>query len=163
MYVSGDTVDFQFGADPKADREADRGRGRRLPHLDRQLPGPAHGRVVSQGVGREAAADVHLRRGAAVRDGLRGRDRRRPDRGAIRGPTSSGYVVEAAIPWASLGFVPQPGVLYRGDVGVTHGTATGDRTRLRTYWSNQETGLVDDAVFELKMTPKNWGQIVFKP
>lgn len=78
-------------------------------------------------------------------------------------PDKSGYVVETAIPWASLGFVPRPEVLYRGDVGVTHGTATGDRTRLRTYWSNQETGLVDDAVFELKVTPKNWGQIVFKP
>lgn len=78
-------------------------------------------------------------------------------------PDKTGYTVEAAIPWSALGFTPEPGTQYHGDVGVTHGTTTGDRTRLRTYWSNQETGLVDDAVFELKMTPKNWGQIVFAP
>jgi hypothetical protein len=29
--------------------------------------------------------------------------------------------------------------------------------------NHQKTGLVDDAVFELKVTPKNWSQIVFEP
>ena len=53
---------------------------------------------------------------------------------------------------------PAAGVKLRGDVGVTHGDPAGTRTRLRTYWSNQQTGLVDDAVYELKMTPKNWGE-----
>ena len=33
---------------------------------------------------------------------------------------------------------------------------------LRTHWANQDTGLVSDEVFELKMTPANWGEIVFK-
>jgi hypothetical protein len=67
------------------------------------------------------------------------------------------------VPWPALGFAPQADAGYRGDVGVTHGTPDGDRTRLRTYWSNQESGLVDDAVFELQMVPRNWGKFVFKP
>jgi len=43
----------------------------------------------------------------------------------------------------------------------THGDPSGTRTRLRSYWSNQHTGIVDDAVFELMMEPKNWGTIQF--
>ena len=38
----------------------------------------------------------------------------------------------------------------------------GQRTRLRQYWSNQHTGLVDDVVFELMMEPKNWGEVIFQ-
>jgi hypothetical protein len=162
LYVSGDTVDFQFGSDPKADKkrtEAVAGDfrisignclGQPTAVLYRKVSAEKKPRAFNSGVVpryvmdyvavlADARIDVHVR------------------------PDKSGYVVEAAIPWSALGFIPQPGTLYRGDVGVTHGTATGDRTRLRTYWSNQETGLVDDAVFELKMTPRNWGQIVFKP
>jgi len=26
-------------------------------------------------------------------------------------------------------------------------------------WNSQHTGIVDDAVFELKMEPRNWGEI----
>ncbi len=48
-----------------------------------------------------------------------------------------------------------------GDFGVTHGDAAGQRTRLRTYWSNQHTGIVDDAVAELKMEPQMWGTLQF--
>jgi len=44
---------------------------------------------------------------------------------------------------------------------VTHGDQAGQRTRLRTYWNNQQTGIVDDAVFELQMEPKRWGEIKF--
>jgi L-fucose isomerase-like protein len=37
----------------------------------------------------------------------------------------------------------------------------GKDTVLRTYWSNQETGIVADEVFELKMSPNNWGVLTF--
>ena len=73
-----------------------------------------------------------------------------------------GYVVEASLPLAALGFTPREGLTLHGDFGVTHGDAAG-RTRLRTYWSNQHTGIVDDAVFELQVEPKNWGELEFKP
>ncbi len=162
MYVSGDTVDFQFGADPKANAkrtEAVAGDfrlsignclGQPTAVLYRKVSAEKQPRTFTSGVVPQYVMDY-----VAVLPEARIVVHRRPDQ--------SGYVVEAAIPWTSLGFVPRPDVSYRGDVGVTHGTATGDRTRLRTYWSNQETGLVDDAVFELQMTPKNWGQIKFAP
>jgi len=47
-------------------------------------------------------------------------------------------------------------------MGATYGDPAGTRTRLRNYWSNQETGIVDDAVYELMMKPKNWGEIVLE-
>jgi hypothetical protein len=72
------------------------------------------------------------------------------------------YVVEAAIPLADLGLKPAPGLTLRGDFGVTHGDKSGTDTVLRTYWSNQATGIVNDEVFELKMEPKNWGELTFQ-
>ena len=72
------------------------------------------------------------------------------------------YVVEAAIPFAALGLTPAKGLTLRGDMGVTFGDPAGQRTRLRSYWSNQHTGLVDDAVFELKMEPQHWGDMTFQ-
>ncbi len=72
------------------------------------------------------------------------------------------YIVEAAIPLADLDFHPEAGKSYQGDFGVTHGDPAGQRTRIRTYWNNQHTGIVDDAVFELQMEPKNWGVITFE-
>ena len=71
-------------------------------------------------------------------------------------------MVEAAVPLDALDFKPAAGAAYRGDLGVTHGDPAGRRTRLRTYWSNQHTGIVDDAVFELKMEPKHWGEVRFE-
>jgi outer membrane protein assembly factor BamB len=162
MYVSGDTVDFQFATDAKANAKRTEGVagdfrisiGNCLGHptavLYRKVSAEKKPRTFSSGVVQQYVMDY-----VAALTKARIVVQRRPDK--------SGYVVEAAIPWTSLGFVPQPDVFYRGDVGVTHGAVTGDRTRLRTYWSNQETGLVDDAVFELQMTPKNWGQIKFSP
>jgi len=38
-----------------------------------------------------------------------------------------------------------------GFAGALSAAKLPTRTRLRTHWNNQETGLVDDAVFELKM------------
>jgi hypothetical protein len=71
-------------------------------------------------------------------------------------------VVEAALPLEALGLKVTDGLALRGDFGVTHGDKTGTDTALRTHWNNQQTGLVNDEVFELKMDPKNWGEITFK-
>ncbi len=72
------------------------------------------------------------------------------------------YVMEATLPLSALGFTPTSGMVIRGDVGVTHGNKDGKRTVLRTHWSNQNTGLVSDEVFELQMFPATWGEIQFK-
>ena len=161
MYVSGDTVDFQFGSDPKADpkrSEAVAGDfrlsignflGRPTAVLYRKVSAEKRPKTFTSGVIAQYVMDyVEVVRDAKIAVKIR--------------PDGKGYVVEAAVPLTALAFTPQPDVIYRGDVGATHGSAEGDRTRLRTYWSNQETGLVDDAVFELQVVPKNWGQMVFK-
>ena len=73
------------------------------------------------------------------------------------------YIVEAAIPLGALGLKVSPGLEITGDFGVTHGNKAGNDTALRTYWSNRNTGLVSDEVFELQMAPAMWGKLVFKP
>lgn len=72
------------------------------------------------------------------------------------------YVVEAALPLAALGLKPEAGRVLRGDFGATHGDNQKADTVLRTYWSNQSTGLVSDEVLELVMEPQSWGEIQFK-
>ena len=74
-------------------------------------------------------------------------------------PVGKRYVVEAALPWSALGFSPAGGEVLRGDFGATHGDRSGTDTVLRTHWSNQNTGLVSDEVYELAMTPAAWGDL----
>lgn len=78
------------------------------------------------------------------------------------GKDKKGYTVEAAIPLKVLGFVSKDGLTLHGDLGATHGNKDGNDTALRTYWNNQSTGIVSDEVFELKMEPRNWGELVFQ-
>jgi hypothetical protein len=59
----------------------------------------------------------------------------------------------------ALGIAPKGGTTLRADFGATFGSKAGNDTALRTYWSNQATGLVSDEVFELKMEPANWGTL----
>ena len=72
------------------------------------------------------------------------------------------YVVEAAVPLARLHVKPAPGVTLLGDFGVTLGGPVGDKTMLRSYWSNQATGIIADEVWELKLSPNNWGKLKFE-
>jgi hypothetical protein len=161
MYLSGDTVDFQFGADPKANPkrgEAVAGdfrisignfRGTPTAVLFRRISEVKKPKAFTSGVVAHYEMQfVDILPAARLHAGAR--------------KTGKSYVVEAEIPWDALGFHPTPNAKYRGDFGVTHGGPGGSRTRLRTYWNNQETGLVDDAVFELQMVPRNWGEIVFR-
>jgi hypothetical protein len=160
MYVSGDTVDFQLGTDPNADpnrAEAVAGdlrlsignfEGTPTAVLYRKVSETKKPKTFSSGVVHSYVMDyVDVVHDAKI---------------TVK-PRGDGYVVEAAIPLAALGFRPSDGLLLRGDFGATHGGPDGLSTRLRTYWNNQHTGLVDDAVFELMMEPKNWGELQFVP
>jgi len=161
MYLNGDTVDFQFGSDLAADakrREAVAGdfrvsigsfQGQPTAVLYRKVSTVKKPRIFSSGVINRYEMDYV--------DTL-------PEAHIVvtPRPDKKGYTVEASIPWKALGFTPQAGATYRGDFGVTYGNESGTRTRLRSYWNNQETGLVDDAVFEVMMAPANWGNIVFQ-
>jgi len=154
MYIGGDTVDFQLGTDPQPDKnrgEAGRGdlrlsignlQGKPTAVIYRKVATTRKPMVFSSGVVKSYAMDyVDVVADVKI---------------TVKLNPGRGYVVEAAIPVAALGITPAVGLTLRGDFGVTHGDPAGTRTRLRSYWSNQHTGLVDDAVFELQMEPRYW-------
>lgn len=158
LYLGGDTVDFQMGSDPSADpqrEEAVEGdlrvsvgnyQGSPTVVVYRPVSLEKAPKTFSSGVVKSYVVDyVQVLTDAVVK---------------VR-THRDGYVVEAAIPLARLGLKAGAQAL-RGDFGVTYGDTAGKRTRLRNYWSNQQTGLVDDAVFELKLQPGNWGGLDFR-
>jgi len=162
MYTCGDTVDFQIALAPNANRTR----------------------------GDVAAGDVRLSIGnlqgtatavlfRPVAPDRKGENSRSFSSGVVEGyvvdsvevlkdakievrKRNDGYLVEAAIPLASLGLKLTPGFATTGDFGTTHGDLEGKQTTLRTFWSNQSTGIVDDDVFELKLQPGNWGELRFE-
>ena len=160
MYLGGDTVDFQLATDPQGNAlrdQAARGdlrlsignfKGVPTAVLYRPLSSTAHPRTFSSGVVKEYRVEsVTVLTNAVLKVT----------------PRAQGYVLEAAIPLAALEWAPVAGQVWRGDFGVTYGDPAGQRTRLRNHWSNQHTGIVDDAVFELKLEPRNWGELSLKP
>lgn len=75
---------------------------------------------------------------------------------------SGGYTVRASLPFKDLGLVPAAGSVFRADFGVTFGDAAGTDTNLRSCWSNQSTGLVDDLPGEMMLRPNLWGRLEFR-
>ena len=158
MYARGDTMDFQLGTDPEADEnraEAAMGdlrlsigdfRGKPTAVLYRKIAEQKNPRTFSSGVVSNYVMDSVVELQDAKIEVKKG------DRWCV---------VEIAVPLSTLGLKPFAGMKLFGDFGATHGTPAGDDTLLRTHWNNQATGLVNDEVFELKMEPKNWGQILF--
>jgi len=158
LYARGDTVDLQLGTDPKAPndrKEAVLGdlrvsigpfQGKPTVVVYRKAAAEKHPKVFNSGVvkGYEMESVIVLA-DAKVEVKVDAVNRR--------------YVVEAALPMAALGLVPKAGTPLRADFGVTFGSKAGNDTALRSYWSNQATGLVSDEVFELKMEPQNWGTL----
>jgi outer membrane protein assembly factor BamB len=160
MYVAGDTVDFQLGVDTAADKKRDEAahgdlrlsignfQGHPTAVIYRRLSEAKRPKDFSSGVIKTYRMEyVDIVPQAKIKVSVRPQD---------------GYLVEAAIPLAVLGLAPHAGLVLPADFGVTYGGPDGGRTRLRAYWNNQHTGIVDDAVFELKMEPRNWGLLEFK-
>lgn len=77
-------------------------------------------------------------------------------------PIQGGYFVEAAIPWKDLGIAPQSGLQLKADVGALFADAGGTTTVSRQYWSNRQTGLVNDVPGEADLTPQLWGTFVLE-
>lgn len=161
LYARGDTVDLQLGVDPKAPKnrkDAVLGdlrlsigsfEGKTTAVLYRKVANEKNVKFFSSGVVKGYQMDSVLVLKDIPIDVKVDRAKQK-------------YVVEAAIPFAALGFTPAEGMNLRADFGVTHGNKEGRRTVLRTHWSNQNTGLVSDEVFELQMTPAAWGELELK-
>ena len=159
LYLGGDTVDFQLGTDPAADKD----RGEAVLG-DLRLSIGNFQDTPQAVIYRRVAVDKHPRTfsSGVVKQYVMESVATAPDIKIEVHKSDKQYVIEAAVPLKRLGLKPAPGLLLRGDFGATHGDPAGARTRLRTYWTNQHTGIVDDAVFELQMEPKNWGQLLIQ-
>ena len=72
-------------------------------------------------------------------------------------PENGRYRLEATIPLAELGWKPRAGSALKADVGVLYGDDGGSQTLLRSYWSNQQTNLVNDVPGEIMLMPNLWG------
>ncbi|MCY3021892.1 MAG: PQQ-binding-like beta-propeller repeat protein [Planctomycetota bacterium] len=161
MYARGDTVDLQLGTDPKAAKD------RKDPMLgDLRLSiGPFQGKPTAV-VYRKVAAEKNPKSfsSGVIKDYQMDSVIVLKDAkiDVKTDAVNKRYVVEAALPFAALRLTPSEGLVLRADVGATHGDKAGRDTVLRTHWSNQNTGLVSDEVFELQMTPANWGELQLK-
>jgi len=154
LFVTGDSVDLQLGTNP--DAAADR-------------TGPVEGDLrllVSVRNGEpvavlyrwkvEGATDPHIFRSPwrhATVDDVRVLD----DARIHIARHGNRYIVEAAVPLATLGFAPQPGRDYRLDLGVIYSNAEGNDRIARMYWANPATGLTADIPGEIMATPNLWG------
>lgn len=160
LFATGDTVDFQFAADPKADAK----RREPAPGDKRLLIAPRDGKPIAvlyehrKPGGKNPVEFTSPWRGAKVDDV------RQIEGAKINVKTEgTGYTVQASLPLADLGLTLAPGGKLRADFGVTFGDAAGTDTNLRSYWSNQSTGLVDDIPGEIMLSPSLWGQVTVNP
>lgn len=75
--------------------------------------------------------------------------------------SDKGYIVEAAIPLSAIGLKPEPGLEIRGDAGIITSDTAGIINTARIYWSNKNTGLVNDVWGEAILKPNEWGKMQF--
>ena len=160
MYAHGDTVDVQLGTDAKAE-----------PNRGEAVLGDLR-LSIGQFAGKDTAVIYRLkaktRNPKEFKSGVVASYRmdsvlevKDAKISVTRKQDGKGYVVEASIPLQALELKASAGLSIRGDMGVTHGDKAAQDTVLRTYWSNQVTGIVNDEVFELQMEPRNWGEMKF--
>jgi hypothetical protein len=160
LFKTGDCVDFEFSTDPKAkpDRNAPVLGDKRLliaPHGDGSIamlytfhqPGGTTKPVVfTSPAGTESVDSVTELTSAKI---------------AVQ-KTDISYTVTVDVPLADLGLPPAATAAdLLGDFGVIYGDEAGTVDDLRSYWSNQATGLVNDLPGEVRVNPKLWGTIHF--
>jgi len=159
LYASGDTVDFQVATDAKADPGRDKAvRGDLRISIGNFNGTPtavlyeeaAKKKKLSRSFSSGVEQDFMVRRVEELTDVL--------IEVTLR---EDGYTVEVAIPLKTLDMEIKPGMDVAADLGATFGDQSGSDTAKRLYWSNRNTGIVNDEVFELRLEPRNWGKFVF--
>lgn len=158
LFATGDSVDFQIGTDPQASPK------RRSPAEGdkRLLIAPFEGQPIAvlyehrKPDGKNPIEFTSPWRGETV-DNVQ----RLPAVKIKVGTSSGGYEVNASVPLSDLGLDVATETTYRVDFGATYGDAGGTDTNLRSYWSNQSTGLVDDIPGEIMLSPNLWGELQF--
>ena len=157
LFATGDSVDLQIGLDLTAD-PARRGP---VPGDKRLLIAPYEGDPIAvlyehrKENGEKNPVEFTSPWRAETVDHVRKIERAKIETKVEGG----GYQITASIPLADMGFSPKSGQNYRADFGITYGNAKGTDTNLRSYWSNQSTGLVDDIPGEIMLSPNLWGEL----
>ena len=67
---------------------------------------------------------------------------------------------ELSVPLSLLELEPSADQSIKGDIGILRGN--GFQTMQRIYWYNKATGLTSDLASEAELTPKLWGEFIFK-
>ena len=154
LFKGGDACDVMLGTDPKADPKRTRpaaGDVRLLFAVMDDKPvcvlyAPVAGkaekkpRTFSSPTGNEEFERVVVLEDARV----------------VVARQEGGYLLEAGVPLAAIGLVPQPGTLLRGDLGVLFSDPGGSRTVLRAYYANRQTAIVNDIPSEARLEPQHW-------
>ncbi|MBI5834249.1 MAG: hypothetical protein HZB16_18290 [Armatimonadetes bacterium] len=160
LFKTGDSVDLQLGLDDKAP-------------ADRTGPVPGDLRLLIAPMGEETVTVLYRHRLAkpvaaesvVFQSPWRAEKvdsvKRLGEARVVVLKAGDGYRLEAAIPWSALGAVPV-GRSVRADFGVIYGDTEGTINRLRNYWSNQATMLVNDVPGEIMLTPRLWGTLRFE-
>jgi len=161
LFKTGDSVDFQIGTDSKADPA-------------RLAPVPGDQRLL-----------VSMFNGNPIGVLYRHRvpDTRNSERIGFASPwrveyvdkiifmdqanigiakTAKGYAVEVTVPLDLLEFKPESSRTYKVDFGILSADSSGSATQVRTYWSNQATGIVSDVPSEIMLFPGLWGTCKFE-
>lgn len=159
LFKSGDAVDFQFSTNPdaKPDRKAPVEGDRRLLIADFEgkpsailydfvVPG-TESPVAFNSPDRSTLIDAVSQITDATIEVVKKTD---------------SYSLIARIPLSALGLPADGPVSLRGDFGAIYGDAEGKVNTLRSYWSNQATGLVDDVPGEAQINPAMWGHLEFQ-
>jgi hypothetical protein len=159
LFKTGDSVNFEFSTDPAA-------------RADRSTPAPGDRRLlIAPYRGKPLAVLYSYREPGATRPVPFSSPWRteRVDRVArldsarieVRREQAA-YVLTAAIPLMDLGLPRRGTATLKGDFGVIYGDDAGSIDVLRSYWSNQATGLVNDVPGEIMINPRLWGTLRFE-
>jgi sugar lactone lactonase YvrE len=156
LFKTGDAVDLMLG--PAEPRDDGRGNLRLLiSMLDRQPVAVLYEQHVPG-----TAADERVAFSSPWRTIHFDRVGRRDEVAVSMRPAAGGFVIEAVVPWQSLGISPGAGLTLRGDVGVLLADTAGNTTIARHYWSNPATGLVNDVPGEAELTPRFWADLTLE-
>ena len=158
LFKTGDTCELMLATDPTADPR----RKRPVAGDARILMTEMSGQLVA--VLYQPAARAGLKREPRVFASPTGSETfdrvvRLPEARLALKRRADGYLLEAAIPLASLGMKLEKGAALRGDVGVLFSTPGGNAVGRRAYLFNQDTQITQDVPSEARLQPANWGSI----
>jgi len=160
LFKTGDALAFEFSTDPdaKPDRKAPVAGDKRL--LLAMFDGQPTAVLYDY---RNPAAKEPISFSSPWRSEKIAAVTRLSDAKITTQPRDDGYTVVANLPLADLGLPATGAAHLQGDFGVIYGDAAGTIDLLRSYWSNRDTGLVNDVPGEAAIAPANWGKLIFKP